>query len=233
MHDHNLDDLIIDNINPKNTKTKSFLTIIALAIIVLIVAIVLTKIVLKKPHNDLRVKEDTSEMISPELTLTQTEEESVQKPTVQKPEITKNTLDKPEPIIPTIISKTEPKPKPSIAPKIEIEPIKEEPTPVKISDLFNEKAANNQQEKNPIVNIPTIEENTNLYYIQVGSFSKTPSKRFLSIIHKSGFTYSITKASTNGIKKLLIGPYQTRSEIATVLTQVKDRINKSAFIIKK
>ena len=226
MHDHNLDDLIIDNINPKNTKTKSFLTIIALAIIVLIVAIVLTKIVLKKPHNDLLLKEDTSEMISPELTLTQTEEAHVQKPTiqkpaVQKPKITTPSLDKPEPI------------KPSIVPKIEIEPIKEEPTRVQISDLFNEKATNNQQEKNPIVNIPTIEEHTNLYYIQVGSFSKTPSKRFLSIIRKSGFTYSITKASANGIKKLLIGPYQTRSEIATVLIQVKDRINKSAFIIEK
>ncbi|HSR74204.1 MAG TPA: hypothetical protein VLL31_05130, partial [Sulfurovum sp.] len=70
MHDHNLDDLIIDNIEPKNSKTKSFLTIIALLIVVLIVAIILTRILLKTPdHNDLAFEEDVSEMIAPELKL--------------------------------------------------------------------------------------------------------------------------------------------------------------------
>ena len=70
MHDHNLDDLIIDNIEPKNSKTKSFLTIIALLIVVLIVAIILTKNILKTPdENFLAFKEDTTELIAPELQL--------------------------------------------------------------------------------------------------------------------------------------------------------------------
>lgn len=70
MHDHNLDDLIIDNIEPKNSKTKSFLTIIALLIVVLIVAIILTKILLKTPDKDvLAFEEDTTELIAPELQL--------------------------------------------------------------------------------------------------------------------------------------------------------------------
>ena len=73
MHDHNLDDLIIDNIEPKNSKTKSFLTIIALMIVVLIVAIILTKILLKTPHeNRLAFEENTTDLIAPELKLKET-----------------------------------------------------------------------------------------------------------------------------------------------------------------
>ncbi|UPT77947.1 SPOR domain-containing protein [Sulfurovum sp. XGS-02] len=73
MHDHNLDDLIIDNIEPKNSKTKSLLTIIALLIVVLIVAIILTKILLKTPdQNRLAFEEDTTELIAPELQLKET-----------------------------------------------------------------------------------------------------------------------------------------------------------------
>ena len=70
MNDHNLDDLIIDNIEPKNRKTKSFLTIIALFIVVLIVAIILTRTLLKTPDNaNLIIEEDTIELIAPELKL--------------------------------------------------------------------------------------------------------------------------------------------------------------------
>ena len=70
MNDHNLDDLIIDNIEPKHGKTKSLLTIIALLIVVLIVAIILTKTLLKSPTNpELSFEENNSEMIAPELKL--------------------------------------------------------------------------------------------------------------------------------------------------------------------
>ncbi len=70
MHDHNLDDLIIDNINSKHSKPKSMLTIIALAVIVLIVAILLTKTLLKDPNEDFALNdENETGMISKELTL--------------------------------------------------------------------------------------------------------------------------------------------------------------------
>jgi len=78
MNDHNLDDLIIDDIEPKNSKTKSFLTIIALLIVLLIVAIILTETMLKIPNSDkLNFEDNNSEFISPELTL---QEESQKKP---------------------------------------------------------------------------------------------------------------------------------------------------------
>lgn len=70
MNDHNLDDLIIDTVAPKNSKTKSMLTIVALLIIVLIVAIILTKTLLISPETDeLSFEENISEMIAPELKL--------------------------------------------------------------------------------------------------------------------------------------------------------------------
>ncbi|MDD3591062.1 MAG: SPOR domain-containing protein [Sulfurovum sp.] len=71
MNDHNLDDLIIDDIQPnQSNKAKSFLTIIALAIVVLIVSIIFTKILLKDPKQDqLLFEQNETEIISPDLTL--------------------------------------------------------------------------------------------------------------------------------------------------------------------
>jgi len=74
---------------------------------------------------------------------------------------------------------------------------------------------------------------TKTYYIQVGSFVKTPSSRFLGIIKNSGFNYKITSRASNGTKKLLIGPYKNRASANAALARVKDRINKSAFVVKK
>lgn len=89
MNDHNLDDLIIDDIEPQqNQKAKSFLTIIALAIVVLIVAIIFTKIMLKTSNQEqLTLEQDETEMISPDLTLQSAPEpaKEITKP-IQPPE---------------------------------------------------------------------------------------------------------------------------------------------------
>ena len=71
------------------------------------------------------------------------------------------------------------------------------------------------------------------YYIQVGSFTQNPSSRFLSVIKNSGFNYTITKANSAGIKKLLIGSYPSRASVDSALIQVRDRINKKSFYCEK
>jgi DedD protein len=71
------------------------------------------------------------------------------------------------------------------------------------------------------------------YYIQVGAFSKTPNKRFLAKITRNGFTYTITKRSPRGLKKLLIGPYSNQKSAERALIKVKKLINKRAFLLKK
>ena len=254
MNDHNLDDLIIDNIAPKNRKTKSFLTIIALFIVVLIVAIILTRTLLKTPDNaNLIIEEDTIELIAPELKLQEKpqELEKVDEPTLESiieeepktPEVKiKKPVVIPEPIK---VEKKEieiPKPEPIELPTIEekipapVEVEKKEipviEKPVEKKPVTKKPVAKEPVVKKPVIKQPTVASTTQ-YYIQVGSFSKDPSARFLSVIKNSGFNYQLTKANVKGIKKLHIGPYKTRTEVNVALKKVKDRINKSAFVIKK
>ncbi len=246
MNDHNLDDLIIDNIEPKNSKTKSFLTIIALLIVVLIVAIILTKIILKNPNEDrLALEEDHTELISPELTLqnvtppTKKEEPKsavpAPKPEVKVEEAPLKAIEKEKPA-PKPVTKTE-KPEVVTQPIVEItkefsqEPSIEKPE-VKV-EKAPVKAIEKEKPAPKPVTVPKQTPAAQTYYIQVGSFSKTPSSRFLSVITNSGFEYTITPPSATGTKKLLIGPYNDKESATNALVRVKDRINKSAFVVKK
>ncbi len=283
MNDHNLDDLIIDNLEPKNSKTKSFLTIIALLIVVLIVAIILTKIILKDPNAEkIAFEENNTEMISPELTLQSATESKVEKEEAELANILESTLKAPAPIEKVaketveITNKSIEAPEQPKAKIIAENNTKEkerlqrekEYDEARRAKLEKERAAKElasqkqaQQEKaaqkkvQPIVRsvpTPTIAKTQKKptakpvsvpvrpssttsqgYYIQVGSFTKTPSSRFLSIIKNSGFDYKITPKAANGTKKLLIGPYKSRASVNTALVKVKDRINKSAFVVKK
>ena len=258
MQDNNLDDLIIDNISPKNSNTKSFLTIIGMAIVVLIIAIILTKIILKDPNSDFKVEDNNSELISPELTLQNTTQE---KDIITKPLIPTIEKIKPEVNIPTANKEITAAPvitKP-VAPKVETvkinnefaidEEIKRkdkaeaEATRIAKEKEISRKNEAQKREKLQQEQARIAEEKakqtsnnnkiTNPYFIQVGSFSKTPSSRFLSVIKNSGFNYQITVPSSSGTKKLLVGPYKTKSEATNALVKVKDRINKSAYIIRK
>ncbi len=259
MHDHNLDDLIIDNIEPKNRKTKSFLTIIALLIVVLIVAIILTKILLTSPaSNEIVIEEETTEVIAPELKL---QDATSRTKTPQKAKKTENDLSLSNIIEQKIKAPVAQPPKPIAAPepvkkeeKIE-EVLKETVTitkeytqipqkvekPVKVTEVPKPKKVEAvkkvEEPKEELVIpkpvLPPKPITATTYYIQVGSFSQNPSSRFLSVIKKSGFHYKITKPSAKGIKKLLIGPYESRASVNTALVRVRDRINKSAFVVKK
>ncbi|TNF44620.1 MAG: hypothetical protein EP216_01705 [Epsilonproteobacteria bacterium] len=323
MHDHNLDDLIIDNIEPKDSKLKSLLTIIALLIVVLIVAIVLTRILLKTPeNNDLIFEQESAELIAPELKLQETP-----KPSETKPE------PKPEPSLPKIIEsqlkaptvetkktevvqkpeevvkKEEPKPvvKPPIKPKVietKKEPVlsniteKEVKAPEAVQEISSaeqaakdaadkaywesvqakrkaeqearekaekeakeksereakealqrEKAAAAKKAKEAVVQKPKpvakpvqkpvaskpVPKSTSgkKYYVQVGSFKNQPSTRFISVIRNNGFKYRILRSPKDGTKKLLIGPYGDRASVNRALVEVRDRINKRAFVVKR
>jgi DedD protein len=323
MHDHNLDDLIIDNIEPKNNKTKSFLTIIALLIVVLIVAIILTKILLNTPNgNRLAFEENATEMIAPELKLkeapkSQKEKEEPSLSKIIESKLKAPTVETKKPIVieePAVVikkEKAEPEIKLSEVPKV-VE-IKKEPVLSNILDqevkapapetkkpvivqepllTIKEKEAKDAadiaywkavQEKRKAEKIaresvtikePTIvtkEEktkkvvkpkkvkaavvkmpkavkkpvkkpvaakpvpksvSTKRYYVQVGSFRTKPSSRFISVIRNNGFNYTI-KYTADGTKKLLIGPYKDRASVNHALVRVKDRINKSAFVVKR
>jgi DedD protein len=260
MNDHNLDDLIIDTMEPNNNKAKSFLTIIALIIVALIVGIMFIKTMESDPKNtNIGLEENMTDLISSELTLksdakidapkeesklssmieeklaTPAKTEEIKKETVvvkEEVSVPKKVAATPVPKTPKVPAKTE------VAKKAPAKPVETEKVVVPKStyhEKIEPKKTTVKAEPAPKVVVPKPNHPaaTVHYYIQVGSFSQTPSTRFLNTIKKHGFSYKITTAAAKGTKKLLIGPYPSRAEADTALVHVKDRINKGAFIVKK
>lgn len=261
MNDHNLDDLIIDSIEPNHSKTKSFLTIVALLIVFLIVGIVLAKIYTNDSSNaTLTLEKNNSELIAPELKLQEPSkvekpkddlslsniiEQEIKQPAIESKKV--EAIEKAAPVKQEVIPETVKKETVQITkeytqePKADKQPVKiiKEPKPKKVEEPVIVKAPKPvvvvpQVIKQPVVTptVPKTVSNTT-YFIQVGSFTQTPSTRFLAVIKNSGFSHQITKASANGVKKLLIGPYGSRASVDSALIQVRDRINKKAFVVKK
>lgn len=289
MNDHNLDDLIIDTIEPKSAKTKSALTIFALLIVVVIVGIVFFRIISNgtdtnnNPYSDNNSlsNESENEMVEPELRLANVSKKE-EKKTPQVTEMINDTEEsskketklskiiEEELNMPVTDKKTETpvilKPKTIPAetvkkelPKIEVKPVvvatpKVDIKAVDITSEFEQKPEMVKEtvtKKVPVA-LPEIKEPVKKasvakpvtheskkpathvsYYIQVGSFSQTPSHSFLQRIKNKGFTYKITPPSDRGTKKLLIGPYASRDSANNALVRVRDHINKSAFVIKR
>lgn len=292
MHDHNLDDLIIDNIEPQNNKLKSLLTIIALMIVILIVAIILTRILLKTPqNNELVFEQQSEELIAPELKLQETpkQEEAKKEPALSN--IVESTKTEPvkeeksvvepkisdmkkEPVLSNIteaaIKAPEPTEKlssaekaakdaediayweavqakraaerkakekekmatvePAETQKVKV-PVVEKPKPVAKPV---KKVVVKEPVKKPVTSQPKPEStSTTKYYVQVGSFKTQPSSRIISVIKNNGYRYRILRSSSDGTKKLLIGPYADRVAVNRALVEIKDRINKRAFVVKR
>ena len=248
MNDHNLDDLIIDTVAPKNNKAKSLLTLIALFIVVLIVAIILTKTLLKSPESEeLSFEENISEMIAPELKLQEsTEEVNVAKPK-EKENLSLSTIIKEKITAPEEVKKpeeskeesldettketisihediTEPVIKETVKPKIEVKAPVVKPISKPVKKPIKKPAP---AKKSPKATL------SGTYYVQVGSFKESPSPHFLSVIKNSGFKYHITHPDRTGYKKLLIGPYKTRTEVDKARDIIRNRIHKSAFVVQK
>ncbi len=74
------------------------------------------------------------------------------------------------------------------------------------------------------------------YFIQVGAFFRyPPDKKFLDSIKKEGLDYIIVEGIKSGkhYKKVLVGPYPSRSAAKSDLERVKKRINQNAYITRK
>jgi len=278
--DHNLDDLIIDDINIDKNKGKSVLTIVALLIVLLIMAIIMTRLFLgDNDQNATMAKQKDEKLISPELKpvpsginpeedkkeldhlSTMLEETLLNKKTAKQKDLTppesSETLTSEIKPDTALIDESETsatlhssineqnksqmpnKPAEENATKAEEPKVQEstteEPKEDKADSGYIAQRPTTEKSKpkpvNTVVNHPTAKNTSSPsspsshgYYIQVGSFSKTPSRQFLSTIKKNGFRYQLK----NG--KLLIGPYSSQSAAKGDLPKVKDKIIKSAFI---
>jgi len=260
MNDHNLNDLIIDTIEPKNNKTKSLLTLIALLIIVLIVGIILSKILLKSSENhELSFNENVADTIAPELKLQDTieptdtaEESSLSLPMEEKitkandveeiaqissPEIEnkENAIIEESKIIDkeneaTTLTENKENIEDGILTPVEL-PIIDKKYPA--TPKKNIKKIKYTSKKSAPNHKHQAKHINRGYFVQVGSFKKNPSSHFLSLIKKNGFSYHITHPNKSGVKKLLIGPYKTKNNAHRACSTIRTRIHKSAFVVKK
>jgi len=85
--------------------------------------------------------------------------------------------------------------------------------------------------KSPMKDIEQISSKGN-FYVQVGSFVGKPKSSLLYTITHKGFHYKLIQFPKEGrsISKLLIGPYITKGEARSILTQIREQIQKDAFI---
>lgn len=69
------------------------------------------------------------------------------------------------------------------------------------------------------------------YYIQVGSFSKyKPNKKFLGKITRLGFHYKYHKVGS--MNKVLVGPFNTRNDAKNARKKLRAKVVSGAFVVK-
>lgn len=254
-----LDDLIIsENIgsNKGSGSSKSILTMIGLVLAVLIGAILLTKVVLEEPQkpkipleenltNSALVQTDMNESNLSDINESMMIESNTSMPVNEEV----NTSIKE---VSTSTNNNSVTPPPVVVPKKVVEKTIKKDSVKKLlpaKDKVNTQEATKTVKKdlNKTVsnasktetttakqNTNTTKEQTNneTYYVQVGSFSNKPNDSFISIINKNGYTHKVV-TSQNGSSKILIGPYSGREKASVALVKIKDRINKSAFLVKQ
>ena len=69
-----------------------------------------------------------------------------------------------------------------------------------------------------------------IYYIQVGSFSKEPSKVLIDRLNASGMKY--TSQKTGETTKILVGPFQGEKAAQDAMSNIRQNIEAKAFKIK-
>ena len=65
------------------------------------------------------------------------------------------------------------------------------------------------------------------YWVQVGSFSSAPNKKYLTDIKNYGLAYKVLRGKNY---KVLVGPYENEKNARKVLARVQKNLNKKAFI---
>jgi DedD protein len=72
-------------------------------------------------------------------------------------------------------------------------------------------------------------------YVQIGAFSQKPTDKYLADIEAKGFEYKLHSVTVQGkeLTKLLIGPYDNRTEVNSKLNAIKKTFNApNAFVLE-
>ncbi len=118
----------------------------------------------------------------------------------------------------------------TIAPKISIDSVKTKVS--KIKPAKKEVIISSVIEKHPVATKLSVLSG---YFVQVGATANSfPDKRFLQKIKNAGYDYVVHTMFIKGrkIKKVLIGPYSTKSKAQAKLPSIRNTINPSAYIFR-
>jgi cell division septation protein DedD len=249
MHDHNLDDLILDAEPRSGGGLKSLLSLLALFIVVLIAGIVFSKTFFHNSAPSVTEEENITRYVSPELTLREeteppapeaSETHTANTPTPKmeakqtdaaKREASsrqeKNFIEIPDSAVPAAKSETKTS-------------SKREPSNHSDNTVRNERkvasanktSSKKHTQRHTKSSAAPIRKATPAprYYVQVGSFSKAPSSnaRLLRVIRNSGYRFIVYE--TGGMHKILIGPYSSRAQADKAIGTIRAKINKQAFV---
>lgn len=122
--------------------------------------------------------------------------------------------------------------KPTLPVEEKIPAVTTKPAPKKLTPIKKEKV------QKPVQKTAAKKAKTRSnYYVQLGSYFKKPSKKFLSNITKNGFKYKIhytkSKKDNKYHYRLYVGPYKSKGKAKSELQQVKKKLKVDrAFVIK-
>lgn len=252
MTDHNLDDLIIGEPELHGGKSKSVLTMLALIVIIIIVGIVLYQLIMggeetvpkpgeKKteltsivthpvrhetmPRRREQIPEELQPIVREKLPASSTQGLG-RSHTVSVSQTAPIRKSLPEKSIPTPVTESKPHTKTSTVSRRERPPKTTAHAPLKTkpSELFKRKEQ--KTKKNPASTIHNKE-----YFVQVGSFKRPPTKKFLDDMRAKGYHPLLVKSA--GMIKVRIGPYPSYADAKATLPEIKEKLGIAGFVVRK
>ncbi|WP_456381631.1 SPOR domain-containing protein [Hydrogenimonas sp.] len=235
-----LDNLIIQTEKPSGLK--KLLLAAAILLLVLIIIILVTRSLVQpkqNPHSSIILPPEPVAQVKPPTKEPLFEEVPIQEE--------KETEEKVSKVIDNV-KRRQPEPETTVKPvekpkEVEKKPVKRVETLQEIEAKKVQKRVEKRAVATPVPPRPEPIErkrekkvSKKSYYIQVGAFFLyPPEKRFLESIEREGLHYVIVKGRRGGktFKKVMVGPYATKSAAKRDLPRVKKRINQNAYITKK
>ena len=257
MNRYDMQDLIIEEDNSSGgKKPKRVLAIVALVIIILIVGMtIMRSVVSSDDENGSKKKPTQTQSVDKELQPVNNPIKVRSRESDDAPDELKPINDDELPTIPLPAPKVEdtkeqtkaPEPeenredkKPthveSVKPKEHKKPvIKKESTPHKTQKPKSVKRVSKESSKPSELfkkqkSVNKHSSSGKIYYIQIGSFSKTPEHKYFENIKSKGYNYKLFRSGN--LIKVRVGPYRSYEEAKSKLPQIQSTLGVSGFVVK-
>lgn len=234
--DQELGDILLNGSNPngpKDNKKKYIILGIALVLLFVIILVLIkllstsndeaqfedqTKIAQEKLLNDQKIQQEYQKILTDKLKKVNENSQIEEEATIENPEVKENPLEMPVQEEPAV---EEPVIQEEVAQPVEPKPVVKQEAPKPVA-------------KTPAP-APTKATAAKGIYVQIGAFSKQPTQKYLDNITSKGYSYTLHPVTVNGksLLKLLIGPYNSRSEATKQLDAIKKNFDApSAYILQ-